>query len=97
MGKACRRFVIFDTCVSYCVVSASVREDNIRALQMRISYNNLLIALACICTLCMVRYLMLNIGISAKGGCLFDLILYVPSIIFQIYRDGSSWVERVLS
>ena len=29
--------------------------------------------------------------------CLFDLILYVPSTIFQIYRDGSSWVEPVLS
>ena len=29
--------------------------------------------------------------------CLFDLILYVPSIIFQLNRDGSSWVEPVLS
>ena len=28
---------------------------------------------------------------------LFDLILYVPSIIFQLNRDGSSWVEPVLS
>ena len=28
---------------------------------------------------------------------LFDLILYVPSTIFQLYRDGSSWVEPVLS
>ena len=25
--------------------------------------------------------------------CLFDLILYVPPTIFQLYRDGSSWVE----
>ena len=25
------------------------------------------------------------------------LILYVPSIIFQLNRDGSSWVEPVLS
>ena len=24
---------------------------------------------------------------------LFDLILYVPSTIFQLNRDGSSWVE----
>ena len=24
---------------------------------------------------------------------LFDLILYVPSTIFQLCRDGSSWVE----
>ena len=29
--------------------------------------------------------------------CLFDLILYVPSTIFQLNRDGSSLVERVLS
>ena len=28
---------------------------------------------------------------------LFDLILCVPSTIFQLYRDGSSWVEPVLS
>ena len=29
--------------------------------------------------------------------CLFDLIFYVPSTIFQLYRDGSSWVQPVLS
>ena len=29
--------------------------------------------------------------------CLFDLILHVPSTIFQLNRDGSSWVEPVLS
>ena len=28
---------------------------------------------------------------------LFDLILYVPSTIFQLYRDRSSLVEPVLS
>ena len=28
---------------------------------------------------------------------MFDLILYVQSTIFQLYRDGSSWVEPVLS
>ena len=28
---------------------------------------------------------------------LFDLILYVPSTIFQLCRDGSSCVEPVLS
>ena len=26
-----------------------------------------------------------------------DLVLYVPSTIFQLNRDGSSWVEPVLS
>ena len=29
--------------------------------------------------------------------CLFDLILYVPSTIFQLNKEGSSWVEPVLS
>ena len=29
--------------------------------------------------------------------CLFDLILYVPSTIFQLNRDGSSLVEPALS
>ena len=28
---------------------------------------------------------------------LVDLILYVPSTIFQLNRDGSSWIEPVLS
>ena len=28
---------------------------------------------------------------------LLDLILYVPSTIFQLNRDGSSWVKPVLS
>ena len=27
---------------------------------------------------------------------LFDLILYIPSTIFQLNRDGSSWFEPVL-
>ena len=35
--------------------------------------------------------------IFLSGFCLFDLILYVPSTIFQLNRDRSSWVEPVLS
>ena len=35
--------------------------------------------------------------ISLSFVCLFDLIRYVPSTIFQLYRDGSTWVEPVLS
>ena len=31
-----------------------------------------------------------------KYVCLFDLILYMPSTIFQLNRDWSSWVEPVL-
>ena len=30
------------------------------------------------------------------GFCLFDLILYIASTIFQLNRDGSSWIEPVL-
>ena len=29
--------------------------------------------------------------------CLFDLIFYVPSTIFQLNSDGSSWIEPVLN
>ena len=35
-----------------------------------------------------------NIGLFV---CLIDLILYVPSTIFQLNRDGSSWVEPILN
>ena len=34
---------------------------------------------------------------STSALVLFDLILYVPSTIFQLNRDGSYWVEPVLS
>ena len=38
-----------------------------------------------------------KIWCNLKELVLFDLILYVPSTIFQLNRDGSSWVEPVLS
>ena len=38
-----------------------------------------------------------NQKITIAPSDLFDLILYVPSTIFQLNRDGSSWVEPVLS
>ena len=34
---------------------------------------------------------------SWQNSIFFDLILYVPSTIFQLYRDVPSWVEPVLS
>ena len=34
---------------------------------------------------------------QTKHRFLFVLILYAPSTIFQICREGSSWVESVLS
>ena len=36
-------------------------------------------------------------GVIGYLFCLFVVILYVPSTIFQLCRDGSSWVEPVLS
>ena len=42
-------------------------------------------------------HLSLNQQYVLPNVCLFDLILYVPSTIFQLNRDGSSWVESVLS
>ena len=36
----------------------------------------------------------LDLGcLSFRHFVLFDLILYVPSTIFQLCRDGSAWVE----
>ena len=46
------------------------------------------------------KYTRRNVNIFIKpkcNNCLFDLILYVPSTIFQLNSDGSSWVEPVLS
>ena len=40
---------------------------------------------------------MLHYAASHQDLYLFDLILYVPSTIFQLNRDGFSWVEPVLS
>ena len=34
---------------------------------------------------------------SCHCFCFVDLILYVPSTIFHLNRDGSSWVEPVLT
>ena len=45
--------------------------------------------------------LLSGLPINVPGTCNvffgFDLILYVPSTIFQLKKDGSSWVEPVLS
>ena len=48
---------------------------------------------------CQKSILMPQYGILASSCfvCLFDLIIYVPSTIFQLNRDGSSWVVPVLS
>ena len=38
-----------------------------------------------------------NIPFTVESFGLFDLTLYVPSTIFQLNRDGCSWVEPALS
>ena len=53
-------------------------------------------------TKCFLQKAELFSGIHVKirkynAFVLFDLILYVPSTIFKLNRDGSSWVEPVLS
>ena len=44
-------------------------------------------------------YVIINITELVIVGCvyLFDLILYIILTIFQLYRNGSPWVESVLS
>ena len=49
----------------------------------------------CYISLCLIVLDIFNIKLPYLF--LFDLILYVPSTIFQLNRDGSSWVEQVLS
>ena len=39
----------------------------------------------------------MNLTVDNLFVCLFDLILYIPSTILQLNRDGSSLVEPVLS
>ena len=59
------------------MVCAHVRGDNPRALASGLSpvhmHNH--IASACVCTLCIVRYLMQNIGLSLKGAIIKDNVL----------------------
>ena len=40
---------------------------------------------------------MRDFNMAESFVCLFDFILYIQSTIFQLNRDGSSWVEPVLS
>ena len=51
----------------------------------------------CVTEKIIILYLNQNICCLFVCLFLFDLILYVPSTIFQLNRDGSSRVEPVLS
>ena len=57
-------------------------------------YNNCLIAPACMCTFCIVRYLMSNIGISLKGRqivCGIHVhIIYLQAVLRQEKKTSTS-------
>ena len=56
--------------------------------------------MVCVLTFLCFTVLILSIDISTVAVffvCLIDWILYVPSTIFQLYRDWSSWIEPVIS
>ena len=57
---------------------------------------NLLALLYLMFFLCVFFFTFPRVVLGQVWSFLFDLILYVPSIISQSYRDGSSWVEPVL-
>ena len=40
-----------------------------------------------------LKTLALSLVDAELNVCLFDLIVYVPSAIFQLNRDGYCWVE----
>ena len=44
-------------------------------------------------TICQLRSQNVEKDKPKGDNCLFDLILYFPSTIFQLNREGSSWVE----
>ena len=50
---------------------------------------------------CLFEYLFRMVMLISNGYsafiCFVCLILYIPSKIFQLCRDGSSWYEPVLS
>ena len=52
-------------------------------VQLAKPYSDLLIALACICTLCIARYLMLNSGISMKGSIIKDYYSMINILILS--------------
>ena len=43
------------------------------------------------------NFIVKKLSVSDILFVLYDLILYVPSTIFQLNRDWSSWIEPVLS
>ena len=65
-------------------------------MQKRLSQNLYSTALIGALKVDRLRFFLLRL-ICLVYVCLFDLILYVPSTIVQLYRDRSSWVEPELS
>ena len=68
--------------------------ESLQKLDLTVNFVGELTSLESLKDLCFFRELYVS---PLALVCLFDLILYVPSTIFQLNRDGSSWVEPVLS
>ena len=66
----------------------------IRNAQLHVGGRGMLFV--CFCFLSFFLSLLVRSYMSITPG-MFDLILFVPSTIFQLNRDGPSWVEPVLS
>ena len=75
-----------DSAKSYKVIKLIIFMDNLISLFQ--NYTQLVLT-----------YILQIFFVQKKSSCLFlfDLILYVPSTIFQLCRDRSSWVKPVLS
>ena len=71
---------------------SQTKEHNFQSLCVNFFYYHLFSFLVIL--LCVFVILAEN---KRCGFVLFDLILNVPSTIFQLNRDGSSWVEPILS
>ena len=84
---------------SFCYVAAGVWNslpNDLRKIEDFKEFRRLVEAWSgssCKCSMCKK----VNQFFLAFTYVLYDLILKVPSTIFQLNRDGSSWIEPVLS
>ena len=86
--KKCKRVIIFLS-ISFIVFSGCLKEQSHRDGSFEYPQH-----------MFWLRYKEMKFQLRAFNRTpdmfLFGLILYVPSTIFQLDRDGSSWVEPVL-
>ena len=70
-------------------------DPGVQSLFAALSHTFMEIGHKIISTVIQKKYLS-DIGESMRTKYFFDSIHYVPSTIFQLYRDGSPWVEPLL-